>query len=60
MPNESLHILRIHRMNLYIFGEYCTWNEANIGMEFFCLYLLNTQNESVHILRIRGQNLFVY
>jgi hypothetical protein len=56
--NESFHILRIRRKNLYVFGEYAEW--GNIQTKFCCTYTDNTRNESVRILRICGMNLFVY
>ncbi len=56
--NESFHILRIPRKNLYVFGEYAEW--GNIQTKFCCSYTDNTRNESVRILRICGMNLFVY
>ncbi len=69
MRNESVHILRICGMNLFVYWEYveriCTYsentqNEVNIQTKFCCSYTENTRNESVRILRIRGMNLFVY
>ncbi len=67
--NESVRILRIRGMNLFIYWEYteriCTYlentrNEVNIRTKFCCSYTENTRNESVCILRIRGMNLFIY
>ncbi len=50
MLNESVHILRICGMNLYVYKEY--GNKVNLQMEFCYAYLLNMRNESVHILKI--------
>jgi hypothetical protein len=67
--NESVSILRIRRMNLFVYWEYaeriCTYsenmrNEVNIRTKFCCSYTENTWNVSVCILRIRWMNLFVY
>ncbi len=67
--NESVRILRIRGMNLFVYWEYaeriCTYsentrNELNIRSKFCCSYTENTRKESVRILRIRGMNLFVY
>ncbi len=67
--NESVCILRICGMNLFVYWEYteriCTYsentrNEVNIQTKFWCSFTENTRNESVRILRIWGMNLFVY
>jgi hypothetical protein len=67
--NESVRILRIRGMNLFLYWEYaeriCTYsentrNEVNIQTKFCCSYTENMRNESVHILRIREMNLFVH
>jgi hypothetical protein len=69
MRNQSVHILWICGMNLFVYWDYAeiicmymenTWNEVNLQTPFRCLYIENTWNESVCILRIRGMNLFIY
>jgi hypothetical protein len=64
--NESVHILIIRRMNLFVYRErICTYtentqNEINLRTKFRCSYSDNTRNESVRILRICGMNMFIY
>ncbi len=66
MRNESVSILRIRGMNLFLYGEYAkricssTENEINLRTKFHCSYIENTRNESLFILRISRMNLFIY
>ncbi len=67
--NESVRILRIRGMNLFVYWEYTEWictysentrNEVNIRTKSSCSCTENTRNESVCILRICGMNLCIY
>jgi hypothetical protein len=68
MRYKSVHILRIRRLNLFVYWEYvdgiCTYteitrNKVDLQTEFRCASLLNTWNESVRKLRICTINLYV-
>jgi hypothetical protein len=69
MRNESVRILIIRGMNLFIYSEYAericmymenTRNEVNLLTKFHCSYNEKKQNKSVLILRICGTDLHVY
>jgi hypothetical protein len=54
--NESVHIIKMRRMNLFIYEEWIwrytenTRNEINLQTDISCAYLLNMWKESAHIL----------
>jgi hypothetical protein len=61
MQNESVHILRIHGMNLDVYGVYTELGKSSNGILLSrfteCVHMWN---ESVCVVIIHGTNLYVY